>query len=101
MGPSLGANGTVKNSSFVIILELIPVVTSCTCFLMYHWKLSLDHLLNNIIVKTGIPAKYMVMAAPLLAKWKPIKSEVKPSMSRSMESATMQNLDGDSRIEKK
>jgi hypothetical protein len=52
-----------------------------TCLRMYLRKASLDHLPNNMIVNTGTCAKYMAIAAPLLAECKPISFAVKPSES--------------------
>jgi hypothetical protein len=59
--------GIVKKSSCVIIFWLTPELNSLTCFLMYLRKALLDHLPNSIILNTGIPARYIAIAAPLLA----------------------------------
>jgi len=39
---------------------------------MYRKNALLDQQSSSMIVKTGIPAKYMAIAAPLLAECKPI-----------------------------
>jgi hypothetical protein len=48
-------DGIVKNSLFVSIFELISLLNSFICFLMYHKNESLDHLPNSMIVQTGMP----------------------------------------------
>jgi hypothetical protein len=73
--------GIVKKFSFWIILSEIPLLNSFTCFQMYCKKASLDHLPNNMILKTGTPARYIAMAEPLLAEWRPIWFVVKPRIS--------------------
>ncbi len=60
--------GIVKNFSFIIIFSLNSLLNSFTCFLMYRKNASLDHLPRSIMVNTGTPERYMVMAAPLRAE---------------------------------
>jgi hypothetical protein len=45
---------------------------------------SLDQRPSNIIVKTGIPARYIAIAALLLAECSPICLAVKPNVSAPM-----------------
>jgi len=71
----------VKNCSFVIIFWLTPALNSCTCFLMYLKKASLDQRPRSIIVKTGTPPRYIAMAAPLRAECRPTVSGSKPRAS--------------------
>lgn len=71
----------VKKCSFVIILELMPLLNSLTCFLMYLKKASLDQRPSNMMVNTGTWAKYIAMAAPLLAEWRPISFAENPKES--------------------
>jgi hypothetical protein len=73
--------GIVKKFSFVIIFWLTPWLNSFICFLMYLSKASLDHRPRSIIVKTGMPAKYMAIAAPLLAECRPISFSENPRIS--------------------
>ncbi len=81
LGSSWEEDGTVKKCSWVIIFWLIPVLNSLTCFLIYLRNASLDQRPNNIIVNTGMPARYIAMAAPLHAEWRPIWFAVNPSSS--------------------
>jgi len=80
-GSSIEVDGTVKKCSFWIILELIPLLNSLTCFWIYLRKASLDHRPRSIIVKTGTWANYIAMAAPLWAEWRPISFAVNPKES--------------------
>jgi len=59
---------------------------------MYLRKASLDHLPNSIIVNTGTPAKYIAIAALLLAEWKPICFTVKPNSSGPIVVAAKRSL---------
>jgi len=62
----------VKNFSLWIILQLIEWLNSWTVFLIYLRKASLDHRPSSIIVNTGTPARYIAIAAPLLAECRPM-----------------------------
>jgi len=75
----------VKKCSFWIILELISLLNSFTCFRIYRRKASLDHLHSSMMVNTGTWAKYIAIAAPLLAEWRPICLDVNPRESRPKE----------------
>jgi hypothetical protein len=77
----LDAKGIVKKCSFWIIFELIPALNSFTCFQMYRRNALLGHLPSNIIVNTETAAKYMAIAAPLLAECSPVWSAETPSFS--------------------
>jgi hypothetical protein len=48
---------------------------------MYQRKASLDQQPRSMMVKTGTPAKYMAIAAPLLAECNPRWFGVNPSLS--------------------
>jgi hypothetical protein len=63
-GVSNESEGMVKNSSFWIILLLMPLLN----YGYNEKKASLDHLPKSITVKTGTLAKTIAMAAPLLAE---------------------------------
>jgi hypothetical protein len=41
-----------------------PKLNCWTCWWMYWRKASLDHLLINMMVNTGIPDKYIAIVAP-------------------------------------
>jgi hypothetical protein len=58
----------VKNLSFFSIFLLIPLLNSFTCFCIYLRNASLDRHPRSIIVYTGMPDKYIAIAAPLLAE---------------------------------
>ncbi len=55
-----------------IIFNEIPCKNSCTCFCMYLRKAVLDQHPMSMIEKTGVPAKYISMAAPDLIDFDPI-----------------------------
>jgi hypothetical protein len=59
----------------------MSLLNSCTCFLMCNKNASLDQHLTSMIMYTGIPARYIAIAAPLLAECSPIQSSVKPKLS--------------------
>jgi len=52
----------------------------------------LDHLPKSIIVKTGIPARYIAIAAPLQAECNPICLAKNPSLSSLMDDAAIFGL---------
>lgn len=56
----------------IIIFWHISVLNSFICFLMYRKNASLDQCPRSIIVNTGMSARYIAIAAPLLAECKPI-----------------------------
>ena len=56
------STGIVKKFSRFIMSELNPAENSCTCLLMYNRNASLDHLPSNIIVDTGLRARYRAIA---------------------------------------
>jgi hypothetical protein len=80
---SRSAVGIVKKSSDWIVFVLIPVLNSFTCFRMYRRNASLDQRLRSITVYTETPARYIAIAAPLLAECSPICSGLNP-MSRGL-----------------
>jgi hypothetical protein len=57
---------------------------------MYWRKVALDHLPNNMMVNTGIPDKYIAIAAPDLIEWVPILLVLYPRMSLPMKWTTAQ-----------
>jgi len=66
---------------FVSIFELIPLLNSFICFLMYRKNALLDHLPSSMIVQTRTPERYIAIAAPHLAECRPISFGVNPSLS--------------------
>jgi hypothetical protein len=62
-----------------IIFDEIPCKNSCTCFCMYLRKAVLNHHPTCMIKKTGVPAKYIAMAAPDLIDFDPILDQMIPS----------------------
>ncbi len=77
------------------------MLNSRTCFLMYLKNASLDQRPSSIIVNTGTPARYIAIAAPLLAECNPIWSGVKPSSSEPREAAAILSLERSSGPENK
>jgi len=58
---SLDISCIMKNSSAVSTFGLMPLLNSCTCLWMYCRKASLDHLLINVIIKSGTCKRYINM----------------------------------------
>jgi hypothetical protein len=63
-----------------IILDEILCKTSCTCFRMYLRNAVLDQRPASMIKKTGVPAKYIAMAAPDRIDFDPILDRLIPSV---------------------
>ncbi len=68
---------------------------SCTeyVFLIYRKNASLDKWFSSMLVKTGTPARFIAIAAPLWTECSPIWSGVNPSLSGPRDTAAIHSLD--------
>jgi hypothetical protein len=62
-----------------IIFDEILCENSCICFRMYLRNAVLDQHPTSMIEKTGVPAKYIAMAAPDRIDFDPILDQLIPS----------------------
>ena len=79
MGPHVGLWVLWRSCLLLTFSYSLLHWTPALCFLMYHRKASKLHQPINMMVKTGMLERYMVIVMPLLRLYSPISSMMKPN----------------------